>query len=94
MFYVLDILNCAAICSMPCLLREDPNFFDICNDNQQPQLPIGDCDRNFEIGKTTDEAKSLEVKIESYILSSTKDFISAMATMLATHCVFMLRMHQ
>ena len=49
---------------------------------------MGDCNRNFEIGKIMDEATTIEVKVESYTLSATKDFIHAMATMLAAHYVF------
>ena len=87
MFYVLDILNCAAICSISYLLRENPKyFFDVGGDNQQPRLHIGDCDGNFEIGKIIDDATTIEV--ESYTLSATKDFVHAMATMPAAHYVF------
>ena len=49
---------------------------------------MGDCDGNFEIGKIIDDATTIEVKVESYILSATKDFIHAMATILAAHYVF------
>ena len=73
MFYVLDILDCAAICSISCLLQENQKYF---------------CDGNFEIGKIIDDATTIEVKVESYTLSATKDFVHAMATMLAAHYVF------
>ena len=89
MFYVLDILECTAICSVSYLLRENPkHFFDVGNDNHQPQLHMGDCHGNFEIDKIIDDATTIEVKVESYTLSATKDFIHAMATMLAAHYVF------
>ena len=71
------------------LLRENPKyFFDVDGDNQQPRLHMGDCDRNFEIGKVIDDATTIEVKVELYTLSATKDFIHAMATVLAAHYVF------
>ena len=49
---------------------------------------MGDCDGDFEIGKIIDDATTIEVKVESYTLSATKDFVHAMATMLAAHYVF------
>ena len=71
------------------LLRENPKyFFDVDGDNQQPRLHMGDCDRNFEIGKVIDDATTIEVKVESYTLSATKDFVHAMATVIAAHYVF------
>ena len=89
MFYVLDILDFTAICSISYLLRENPKyFFDVVGDNQQPQLHMGDCNRNFEIGKIMDEATTIEVKVESYTLSATKDFIHATTAMLAAHYLF------
>ena len=89
MFYVLDILDCAAICSISYLLRENLKyFFDVGGDNQQPRLHMGDCDGKFEIGKIISDATTIEVKVKSYTLSATKDFVHAMATMLAAHCVF------
>ena len=63
-------------------------FFYVGGDNQQPRLGMGDCDGNFEISKIIDDTTTIEVKFESYTLSSTKDFIHAMATMLAAHYVF------
>ena len=48
---------------------------------------MGDCDGNFDIGKIIDDATTIEVKVEMYTLS-TKDFIHAMATVLAAHYVF------
>ena len=89
MFYVLNILDCTAIYSISYLLRENPKyFFDVVGDNQQPRHHMGDCDENFEIGKIIDDTTTIEVKVESYTLSVTKDFIHAMATMLAAHYVF------
>ena len=88
MFYVLDILECTAICSVSYLLRENPkHFFDVGGDNQQPRFHMGDCDGNFEIGKI-DDATTIEVKVESYTLSATKDFIHATTAMLAAHYLF------
>ena len=76
MFYVLDILDCAAIFSISYLLRENPKyFFDVGGDNKQPRLHMGDWDGNFEIGKIIDDATTVEVKVESYTLSATKDFL-------------------
>ena len=49
---------------------------------------MGDCNENFEISKIIDDATTIEVKAESYILSGTKDFILAMATMVAAHYIF------
>ena len=89
MFYVLDILDCAAICSISYLLLENTKyFFDVGGDNQQPRLDMGDCDGNFEIGKITDDATAIEVKAASYTLSAAKDFVHAMATMLPAQYVF------
>ena len=60
MFYVLDIFDCNAICSISYLLRENPKyFFDVGGDNQQPRFHMGDCDRNFEIGKIIDDATTI-----------------------------------
>ena len=89
MFYVLDILDCDARCSISYLLRKNPKyFFDVGGDNQQSRLHMGDCNGNFEIGKIIDDATKIEVKVESYTLSATKDFVHAMATMQAAHYVF------
>ena len=63
-------------------------FFDVGGDNQQPRLHMGDCDGNFEIGKIIDDATTIEVKVESYTLRTTRDLVHAMATMLAAHYVF------
>ena len=49
---------------------------------------MGDCDGNFEIGKIINDATTIKVKVESYTLSATKDFIHTMATMLAANYVF------
>ena len=89
MVYVSDILDCAAICSISYLLRENPKyFFDAGSDNQQPRLHMGDCDGNFEIGKIIDDATTIEVKVELYTLSATKNFVHAMATMQVAHYEF------
>ena len=89
MFCVLDILHCAAICSISYLLQEHLEyFFDVDGDNQQPRLHVGDCDGNFEIGKISGDSTTIEVKVKWYALCATKDFIHAMATMLAAHYVF------
>ena len=45
------------------------------------------CDGNFEIKKVMDGATTIEVKVESHTLSTTKDFILAMATMLVSYYV-------
>ena len=63
-------------------------FFDVGGDNQQSRVHMGDCVGNIEIGKIIDDATTIEMKVESYTLSETKDFIHAMATMLAAHYVF------
>ena len=52
---------------------------------------MGNCHENFEIGKIIDNATTIKVKVESYTLSATKDFIYTMATMLAAHYVFNYR---
>ena len=71
------------------MLRENPKyFFDAGGDDQQPRLHMEDCDGIFEIGKIIDDATTIEVKVESYTLSATKDFVHAMATMLAARYVF------
>ena len=54
-------------------------FFNVSGDNQQHRLHMGDCDGNFEIGKINDDATTIKVKVESYTLSATRDFIHAMA---------------
>ena len=42
MFYDLDILDCAAVCSISYLLRENTKYFvDVAGDNQQPRIYIG-----------------------------------------------------
>ena len=38
-----------------------------------------DCEGYFEIGKTIDDATAIEMKVKSYTLSVTKDFIHTMA---------------
>ena len=86
MFYVLDIFDCSAICSISYLLRGNPKyFFDVGSANQQPQLHMGDSNLNFEIVKIVDDVTTIEVKVDSFTLSATKDFIQAMAAMLAAH---------
>ena len=88
MFYILDILECAAICSMSHLLQENPKyFFDIAGDNKQPQLHMGHCNGNFKISKTIDTT-TIEVKVKSCTLSEAKDFILAMPVMLEAHYIF------
>ena len=80
MFYVLDILDCAKICSISYLLPGNPkHFFDVVGDNQQLRIHMEDCEGYFEIGKTIDDATAIEMKVKSYTLSVTKDFIHTMA---------------
>ena len=74
---------------MSYLLQEDPKyFFDVGGDNQQHRFHMGDCDGNFKIGKVIEDATTIEVKMESYTLSTAKNFIHARATTLAAHYVF------
>ena len=88
MFYILDILECAAICSMSYLLQENPKyFFDIAGDNKQPRFHMGHCNGNFKISKTIDTT-TIEVKVKSCTLSEAKDFILAMPVMLEAHYIF------
>ena len=88
MFYILDILECAAKCSMSYLLQENPKyFFDIAGDNKQPRLHMGHCNGNFKISKTIDTT-TIEVKVKSCTLSEAKDFILAMPVMLEAHYIF------
>ena len=64
MFYVLDILDCAAIYSISYLLRENTKyFFDVGGDNQQPQLHLENCNRSFEIGKIINDTAASEVNV-------------------------------
>ena len=68
-------------------------FFDAGGDYQQPRIHMGGCDENFEMSKVTDDVTIIEVKVESYTLSTTKDSIHAMTTMIAA-MYSMLHMHQ
>ena len=64
------------------MLRENTKyFFDVGGDNQQHRLRMGDSDGNIDIGKIIDDATRIEVKVESYTLSATKNFVLAVATM-------------
>ena len=87
MFYVLDILDHTMLHFISVTVKFEV-FFSVGGDDQLPRLHMGDCNGNFEIGKIIDDATTIEVKVESYILSATKDFIHAMATILAAHYVF------
>ena len=61
---------------MSYLLQEDPKyFFDVGGDNQQHRFHMGDCDGNFKIGKVIEDATTIEVKMDSYTLSTAKNFI-------------------
>ena len=74
---------------MSYLRQENPKyFFDVGGDNQQPRLHMEGFDGSFEIGKIIGDATTTEVKVESYTLNTTKNFIHAMATMLAAHYAF------
>ena len=68
-------------------------FFNVGGDNQHPRFHIGDCGGNFENGKVIDGAATLEMKVESYTLSAAKDFIHAMATMIAAQLTMYSMMH-
>ena len=68
-------------------------FFDAGGDNQQPRIHMGGCDGNFEMSKVIDDATTIEVKVESYTLSTTKDSMHAMTTMIVA-MYSMLHMHQ
>ena len=68
--------------------RKSEVFFDVGGDNQQPRLHMRYGDGNFEIDKFIDDATSIEMKVESYTLSASKDFVRAIATILAAHYVF------
>ena len=91
MFYVLDDLDYATIYSISYLWWKNPNyFFDVDGDYNQLLLHMEYCDRNFEIRKVIDDATTIEVKAESYTLSTTKDFIHALAIMLVSYYVLTL----
>ena len=91
MFYVLNALDYATIYSISYLLPEKPKyFFDVDGDNNQLLLHMENCAGNFEIKKVIDDATTIEVKVESYTLSTTKYFIHAMATMLVSCYVLTL----
>ena len=87
-FYVLDILDCAAICFMPYLLLENPKYFFDVGGDQYPRLIFEDYNGNFAIGKIIEDTAIFEVKVELYILSTTKYSIHKMVTMLARHYIF------
>ena len=56
---------------MSYLLRKNPkNIFDVGGDNQQSQMHMGDCDGNFEISKIIDDVTTIDLKVESHILSA------------------------
>ena len=56
MFYVLDILDYAAICSMSYLLWENPKYFS--------RFHMGNCTGNFEFGEIIDDATTFKVKVK------------------------------
>ena len=62
-FYVLDILDCAAICFMSYLLWENPKYFFDVGGDQYPRLMSGDYNGNFAIGKIIDDTTIFEVKV-------------------------------
>ena len=73
--------------------RKSKVLFNVGGDNQHPRFHIWDCDGNFETGKIIDGAAALEMKIESYTLSAAKDFIHAMATMIAAQLTMYSVLH-
>ena len=73
---------------MSYLLWENPKYFFDVGGDQYSRLMFGDYNGNFAVSKIIDDTTIFEVKVELYILSTTKYFIYKMVTMLVAHYIF------